>query len=283
MEQLWIVVLLIASVQAWTYEGQNEWSEEYPACGSKRRQSPIKFNTMEVYTKGYPPLNYNNYKTPSTVTITNNGHTAEIQYPNDAAKPQLSGGPLPNGTLYEFANVHFHWGANDSLGSEHVINRQRYAAEVHAVHYNTRYGSLEEALNYGDGVAVLTTFYQANPAQNLTGLQDVSEALTLIQAYESSTEIENFKLSGLFGGIDSSSRNFYYTYLGSLTTPPCAEAVIWIISTRSLDVNPQQLVPFRLLLDENGEALVNNFRELQRKNGRRIYLNRPRLGKDGDE
>ncbi|XP_073821664.1 carbonic anhydrase 2-like [Musca autumnalis] len=262
---------------AWTYSDQDEWSQEYPTCGSDRRQSPIKFNTMEVYTKGYPRLVYANYKIPSTVTITNNGHSAEIQYPDDAAKPQISGGPLPNNTTYQFVNVHFHWGSNDSLGSEHVINGQRYAAEVHAVHYNTRYGSLEEALNYGDGVAVLTTFYQANAAQNLSGLQVVSDALPSIQEYESSTEIENFKLSGLFGGIDSSNRNFYYSYLGSLTTPPCSEAVIWIISSRVIDVNPQQLAPFRLLLDEDDDPLVNNFRRLQRKNGRKIYLNRPRF------
>ncbi|XP_005184566.3 LOW QUALITY PROTEIN: carbonic anhydrase 2 [Musca domestica] len=225
---------------------------------------------MEVLTKSYPTITYWNYKTPNTVTITNNGHSAEIQYPNDVVKPQISGGPLPNGTIYELVNAHFHWGSNDSLGSEHVINLQRHAAE--AVHYNIKYGSLEEALNHGDGVAVVTALYRTNPSQNLSGLQGVSEALSSIREYETSTAIENFKLSGLFDGVDNSNRNFYYTYLGSLTTPPCAEAVIWIIFSRSVDVNPQQMAPFRLLLDEFNKPLVNNFRNVQRKNGRKIYL-----------
>lgn len=38
-------------------------------------------------------------------------------------KPKISGGPL-NGA-YEFAQLHFHWGENDTIGSEDLIDGQR--------------------------------------------------------------------------------------------------------------------------------------------------------------
>lgn len=37
--------------------------------------------------------------------------------------PAIRGGPLKN--IYEFAQLHFHWGARDNTGSEHTIRRQR--------------------------------------------------------------------------------------------------------------------------------------------------------------
>lgn len=196
--------------------------------------------------------------------------------PDDGVKPQIAGGPLPNGTVYEFVNVHFHWGSDDNEGSEHVLNGKRYSSEVHAVHYNTKYDSIEEALMHSDGIAVVTSFYQATDGPGLPGLQDVSNVLPSITEYESSTQIDNFKLSGLYGGIDSPTKNVYFTYAGSLTTPPCSESVIWIIFIFPLSVNSQQLKPFRDLEDENGEALVENFRNVQNGNGRIVYLNRPR-------
>ncbi|XP_073821668.1 carbonic anhydrase 3-like [Musca autumnalis] len=206
----------------------------------------------EAYRKKFPQIVYENYNNPSNFTITNNGQSAEFKINDDCARPQISGGPLPKGTTYQFESGHFHWGSDDSLGSEHVIDGQRYSLELHLVHSNTNYNDLEEALNHRDGVAVLTIFYQANPVQNLNGLQDVSDALSRIREYDSSTEITNFQLSGLFG----SKRNFYYSYLGSLTTPPCSEAVNFIIFPTPVDVNPRQLEPFRLLLDANGDQLL---------------------------
>lgn len=38
-------------------------------------------------------------------------------------RPTLSGGPL-EGT-YEFSQLHFHWGENDSMGSEDFIDGRR--------------------------------------------------------------------------------------------------------------------------------------------------------------
>ena len=40
----------------------------------------------------------------------------------------LEGGPL-NGT-YRLIQFHFHWGSSDEQGSEHTVDKKKYAAEV---------------------------------------------------------------------------------------------------------------------------------------------------------
>ena len=45
------------------------------------------------------------------------------------------GGPLQN--EYKIENFHFHWGSDNSCGSEHLLEGKSFAAEVHVVHYNT--------------------------------------------------------------------------------------------------------------------------------------------------
>ena len=92
----------------------------------------------------------------------------------------LEGGPLKN--KYVLEQFHCHWGPEDSVGSEHLVDGKSYAAEVkigleqllspstqlltvlffttqiHYVHWNTKYGGFNEALKYGDGLAVLGVF-----------------------------------------------------------------------------------------------------------------------------
>ncbi len=52
-------------------------------------------------------------------------------------------------------NLHLHWGTFNSGGSEHTFNNERSFCELHFVHYNTKYGSLGEAVDKPDGLAVL--------------------------------------------------------------------------------------------------------------------------------
>lgn len=36
--------------------------------------------------------------------------------------------------IYEFSQVHMHWGRNDRQGSEHTVDASPYSLEVHFVH-----------------------------------------------------------------------------------------------------------------------------------------------------
>jgi carbonic anhydrase len=55
----------------------------------------------------------------------------------------------------------------------------------------------------------------------------------------------------------------YYTYAGSLTTPPCSETVTWVVLSEPARLHPKQLDAFRRILG-------NNFRPLQPLNGRSV-------------
>ena len=45
----------------------------------------------------------------------------------------LKGGPLTD--TYRLVQFHFHWGSSDGHGSEHTVDKKKYAAEVTYVYF----------------------------------------------------------------------------------------------------------------------------------------------------
>lgn len=100
----------------------------------------------------------------------NNGHTANILLPKpkgyvpdlwqiyDRISPHISGGKLPYGRFVA-ESIHFHWGSKDVHGSEHVIDSERYSMEMHILHRNSKYRTVEDARENADGLAVLAVLY----------------------------------------------------------------------------------------------------------------------------
>merc|ERR1712016_99717 len=69
----------------------------------------------------------------------------------------LTGGPLED-DVYQLAQFHAHWGGENARGSEHTVDGKSFSAELHLVHYNTKYGDLGNAVDKPDGLAVLGMF-----------------------------------------------------------------------------------------------------------------------------
>ncbi|XP_064333735.1 carbonic anhydrase 5A, mitochondrial isoform X2 [Camelus dromedarius] len=123
----------------------------------------------------------------------------------------VSGGPLEN--LYRLKQFHFHWGAVNERGSEHAVDGHVYPAELHLVHWNAvRYPNYQEAVTGEDGLAVLGVF-----------LQDARVA------------VGPFQPSRLLPTCRD-----YWTYLGSLTTPPLSESVTWMVHRKPIEVAQDQ-------------------------------------------
>ena len=57
----------------------------------------------------------------------------------------------------------------------------------------------------------------------------------------------------------------YYRYTGSLTTPPCTEAVRWNVLKQPMELSADQLAQFRVLY-------AHNVRPVQPLSGRRIVV-----------
>ncbi|XP_055710077.1 carbonic anhydrase 2-like [Phlebotomus papatasi] len=238
-----------------------QWVQKWPECGGTR-QSPINLvlNTCE---KDYgPPLQSIFFKKhPHTTMIRNLGHTVQYSFEYTGTPPILTGAFLD--AEYLFTQLHFHFGTNDYTGSEHSINSVTYPMEMHLVFYNSIYNDTQEASEHPDGLLVLGLFFQV-----LEKTPNQRFALYLSDVPTDGTEIkiQNPRSHRLFDFVGS--MDFHYaTYEGSLTTPPCSEAVTWIVSARPRQISRHDLETFRSLQGVEGPMMGNN-RPLQSTNGR---------------
>ncbi|XP_034482128.1 carbonic anhydrase 2-like [Drosophila innubila] len=267
--------VLIVSGNDFGYDGQQgpqHWADDYKRCSGKH-QSPINIDKLHVAEISYPEIKYFNFDAkPKAVHMKNNGHTVLVTMSFEPGKePRVSGGPLntSNGKDFQFEQFHFHWGENDTVGSEDMINNHRYPAEMHVVMRNLDYIDFQSALGQELGIAVLAFFFKVNKKLHNPHYGEFVEMLSLIDRKGSSTELE-LPLP-LMKFLSASSMN-YYTYVGSLTTPPCAERIIWIDYQDPIDLSEYQLNLFRKLT-ANNEHMRNNFRPIQPLNDRVIYKN----------
>ncbi|XP_058796497.1 carbonic anhydrase 2-like [Phymastichus coffea] len=248
------------------YEKPDDWSEDYPACAGVR-QSPINIELQDVETMDSwrPPLGRFGYDSkPLEMSISNNGHSVQLTgvWPLHDT-PSVYGGPLTG--LYQLAQVHFHWGAENGVGSEHTVANHSFPLEMHMVHWKKIYQNLTEALNHDDGLVVLGYLMSLDKSANM-GIERMRSSFSSILKPGQSARIEPFPLS-LFD-LDLLKEG-YVTYPGSLTTPPCSESVIWLISVRIKDVTIDELESFRKLHLHNDDK--HNYRPTQPRNSRSIY------------
>jgi carbonic anhydrase len=158
----------------------------------------------------------------------------------DGEGSELVGGPLKD--TYRLEQFHCHWGSTGDKGSEHTVDGQSYAAELHLVHWNSsKYANCGEAAGYPDGLAVLGILLKVG-AKN-PELQKVVDLLPSISHCGDKAVVKE-----AIDPIKMLPKTFsYWTYLGSLTTPPCAESVTWILFKEPVEVSEDQLAAFRIL------------------------------------
>ncbi|XP_055904784.1 carbonic anhydrase 1-like [Eupeodes corollae] len=270
----WFFILPFAG--NWNYENPKLWSLTNPQCGGKL-QSPIALDTRNSYFRKNLQLEFFNYRKPlsAPVEIINNGYSAEVglRVNEDGSTPFLTIGEFPD--FFEVQALHFHWGSDGIQGSEHIINGQRYDIEMHIVHKNSKYSTVEEAREYPDGFVVLGVLFQGVPeSEGHRTLNELFTALGSIKTYNATAELRGPITMESF--IPNLSPNEYFTYRGSLTTPPCSEAVIWYVFSDILPISYKDLVKFWNLVNADGEPILNNFRPIQRSN-RPIYRQQSRL------
>jgi len=150
------------------------------------------------------------------------------------------------------AQLHLHWGAEDSDGSEHAIDGDKFSAECHLVTTyteddTTKYAVFARVFKVGDANAII---------QSMITDQDSGAALTELD------------LTALYP--DTIEK--VLTYAGSLTTPACTETVSWFVVAEPLTISTEQLAALRVLKLGGGEddAVTFNWRSLQQLESRTI-------------
>ncbi|KAM4688813.1 carbonic anhydrase 13-like [Discoglossus pictus] len=257
-------------MHSWGYadhNGPEVWQDLFPIANGDR-QSPIDIITQEAkYDPSLQPLRIS-YDPGSTKVILNSGHTFSVEFDDTDDKSVVSSGPLKE--KYRLRQFHFHWGCFDEHGSEHKVDGQGYAAELHIVHWNSeKYSSFVEAALKPDGLGVLGVFLKIG--DHNPNIERITNVLDAIKFKGTQSSFTNFDPSCLLPGCMD-----FWTYLGSLTVPPLFENVIWIVLKEPISITSKQLAKFRSLFStsetEGAEycCMQTNHRPIQPLKGRTV-------------
>jgi carbonic anhydrase len=209
----------------WDYEGAGgpeNWAKIDPkntTCATGQRQSPI--DIRDGIKVVLDPIKFN-YR-PSNFRVVNNGHTIQVDLGDSSINL--------TGKNYELVQFHFH------RPSEEKVNGQRFDMVVHLVHKSDE-GQLAV-------VAILLERGTENPF-----IQTVWNNLPLEQKTSVTPPDTLLDLSNLLPSTRS-----YYTYMGSLTTPPCTEDVLWLVMKQPVQVSQEQINIFSRLYRNNARPI----------------------------
>ncbi|WOL04056.1 hypothetical protein Cni_G12777 [Canna indica] len=227
--------------------GPDKWgslSPEYKLCSNGKQQSPINIvKEAALLNRKLDRLDRDYVDT--SATLVDYGFNIVVKYSDDAGHVTVEG------KNYSLIQMHWH------SPSEHTINGERFAVELHLVHKSD------------DGsIAVVAILYQlGRPDPFLVQLKDKFDEMakeTCGADQEARVPIGEMELRA----VKRHTRK-YYRYVGSLTSPPCTENVIWNILGKVRQMSREQLVGMRAPLDE---AYRNNSRPIQPLNGRTVQL-----------
>jgi carbonic anhydrase len=225
---------------AWTYTGPSgpaKWGKldkAYAPCTLGTMQSPIDIPDADVRKGDLPPLLFD-YKS-SPLRIVDDGHTIEV-------RPAPDSWVTVAGTRYELVSFHFH------KPSEEKISGKGHDMVAHLVHRDKdgKLAVVAVLLDQGSENPLIKTLWSNLPSTK--GRENVVDAV---------------QISAL--GLLPKDKG-YYTFAGSLTTPPCSESVTWFVLKSPTQVSAEQIARFARIYPMNA-------RSVQPLNGRDIQGSR---------
>ena len=221
----------------WSYEGADgpeNWGKldpEFSVCTNGKRQSPIDIHDSIKVDQDPIQFDYS----PSYFRIVDNGHTIQITY---GAGSHIS----VMGRTYELVQIHFHHPA------EEHIDGKGFDMVAHLVHRDA------------DGhLAIIAVLLQTGQANRF--IQTLWNNLPLEKNEDYAARIAIQAADILPASHD------YISYIGSLTTPPGTEGVLWLVMKQPVQLSAEQIDVF-------SRFYPNNARPVQAAAGRVIKESR---------
>ena len=199
----------------WTYQGEEDpehWGDldaSFGACKLGRVQSPIDIRNAEK--SDLDPVQFNYQVSP--LKIIDNGHSILATY---APGSFITVG----GHQYGLKQFHFHH------PSEEKVDGKAFDMVVHLVHADAdgKLAVVAVLLKVGSPNATIRTLWDNLPQEK--NVASTPENIT----------IDAGRLLPADHG--------YYTFEGSLTTPPCTEGVVWFVLKSPLSISADELDVF---------------------------------------
>ncbi|HEY8605488.1 MAG TPA: carbonic anhydrase family protein [Noviherbaspirillum sp.] len=209
----------------WSYEGENgpeQWAKlrpDWARCGAGQRQSPI--DIRDGIQVDLEPVSFD-YR-PSSFNVVDTGRTVQV---NLAPGNRIS----LTGRSYALEHFHFHRPA------EEKIDGRGFEMVAHLVHRDDegRMAVVAVLIENGSAHGLLQTVWNNLPLEKHMpvappALLDVGQILP--------------------------QRREYYTYMGSITTPPCSEGVLWIVLKEPVQASARQIGIFSRLYPMNARPV----------------------------
>lgn len=214
-----------AQPRNWSYEGETgpeNWGRlrpEWAKCGNGSRQSPI--DIRDGIPVELEPVVFD-YK-PSAFNVIDTGHTIRV---NMGPGNRIS----LTGRSYELVEFHFH------RPSEEKINGRSAEMVAHLVHKDAegRQAVVAVLIDSGNPHPLIQTVWNNLPLEK-------NEAVVPVATMDAGQLLPQ--------------RRDYYTYMGSMTTPPCSEGVLWIVMKEAVQASAQQIGIFSRLYPMNARPV----------------------------
>lgn len=220
-------------------------------CATGKEQSPIDLTNQSMENKlSIAAVGYKNFE--GTAKLKDLGKTLQV----DMADPAESGTlelTFADGTKGKYNPLQFHVHAP----SEHTLNGDYFDMEMHIVHQDST-GEL----------AVLGFFFTADEDTESPFLK----GLLANPPSESGTTIDKLDLKTL---TENDIVGHYFSYNGSLTTPPCTEGIRWTVVEKALNMSKAQKKVFDDYYKDNEDFAdgMGNNRAVQPLNDRKLVEN----------
>ncbi len=221
---------------AWSYQGATgpgHWAaltSDYQDCKLGKFQSPIDVRGAKVAE--LPAIEFSYQAAP--LHIINTGHSIQVNVPDGSFI-------TVGGKRYGLTQFHFHH------PSESKLHGQGFPLELHLVHAS--------ADGKGAVVAVLMADGKANPA-----LAELWKYIPKQTGKENAPDGVTVDPSALLP-----ANRAYFTFPGSLTTPPCTEDITWFLLRTPVSVSKQEVGVF-------AAEYPLNARPVQPLNGRLLQM-----------